>query len=133
MALPWHVDRYVGLERAVVRTREVFAAQTIHFAVLPFLRFLRPGVRCGATLGHTGASDMDWSILLYLDLSVQSFRRLNLLVDGGRYLQLRPRQAAVWIHRGRRNPRCDCRGERAGFAGSAGAAGLSACRLRHSA
>src|SRR5262249_55116050 len=90
-------------------------------------------IRCGAALGHAGASGMDWSTLLYLDLCVQSFRRLDLLVDGGRYLQLRPRQAAVWIHRGRRNPRCDCRGERDRFSGSIGAAALSACRRRHSA
>src|SRR5215831_869820 len=104
MAVHGHVNRYAGLERAVFRTREVFAAQAIHFAVLPFLRFLHPGVRCGAALGHTGASGMDWSILLYLDLGVQSFRRLDLLVDGGRDLQLRAKQAAVWIPRGRRNP-----------------------------
>src|SRR5215475_1043807 len=75
MAVHGHVDRHVGLERAVFRTREVFAAQAIHFAVLPFLRFLHPGVRRGAALGHTGASDMDWSILLYLDLGVRSSGR----------------------------------------------------------
>ena len=133
MAVHGHVDRHAGLERAVFGTREVFAAQAIHLAVLPFLRCLHPGVRRGAALGHAGASGMDWSILLYLDLGFQSFRRLDLLVDGGRYLQLRPGQAAVWIHRGRRNPRCDCRGERDGFSGSVGAAGLSPCRCRHSA
>jgi len=42
-------------------------------------------------------------------------------------------QQVVWIHRGRRNPRCDRRVERDGFSGSAGAAALSACRRRHSA
>ena len=87
-----------------------------------FFAAVHPGVRRGAALGHAGASGMDRSILLYLDLGVQSFRRVDLLVDGGRYLQLRARQAAVRFHRGRRNPRCDRRGERDGFSGSAGAA-----------
>ena len=53
-----------------------------------FFAALDPGVRRGAALGHARASGMDRSILLYLDLGVQPFRRLNLLVDGGRYFQL---------------------------------------------
>src|SRR5204863_88707 len=100
MAVHGHDDCHAGLERAFFGTREILAAQEIYRALLPFLRCFHPAVRRGAALGNAGASGMDWSIFLYVDLGVQSFRRLDLLVDGGGYLQLRARQAAVWIHRG---------------------------------
>src|SRR5437588_12404128 len=100
MAVHGHVDCHAGLERAIFGTREVFAAQAIYRALLPFLRCFHPAVRRGAALGHAGASGMDRSILLYLDLGVQPFRRLDLLVDVGLSLILRSSKGGVWIHGG---------------------------------
>ena len=61
-------------------------------------------------------------------IGVQSVRRVDLLGDGRRHFQFGAGQAAVWLHRRRRDARRDRRVERDGISRPACAAGLSAGR-----
>ena len=103
--------------------RRQFISLSYRFFAVTILAF-------GAALHWATPEQTIWvgRVLLHLDLGVQSVRRLDLLVDGGRYLQLRAGQAAVRVYRRRRDTRRHRRLERDGVSRPAGAAGLSAGR-----
>ncbi len=108
--------------------RRQFISLSYRFFAVTILAF-------GAALHWATPEQTVWvgRVLLHLDVGVQSVRRLDLLVDGGRHLQLRAGQAAVRVYRRRCDTRRDRRLEPDRVARLAGAAGLPAGRGRAAA
>jgi len=117
--LPWpcsraRLIRHAGLERAVFSALvKFFAAQAVHFRCPNRFLFAFSILVFGAALHWATPEQVIWigRFLLYSGSRCSIFSSSSIfwsmVVD---IFNSDQGQAAVWIHRGRRNPRCDLSG-----------------------